>query len=258
MVLSVGMRFAFVVLILFCISLYYAMRLAMKGKVPKLRKLPALAAIEEAVGRAAEMGRPVHVCPGSGELTSSYGAETVVGLSVVAYTAKLAVEKGAGIICTVMLTDSQPLAEEAIRSAYILKGKPEGYDPTMVRFAPYGTAYDPFIMGIAERERPAANIIVGPFFHQSLFTIEAMKEVGALSIGGTTRTAMAPFFVGGCDYFLIGEEVMATGAYLTGRPVVQGSFLAQDYAKYFSIIMILLAVVSASLGIDFVRQLLKW
>lgn len=256
--LVVGRRFALMFLLLLFAFVYYGIRNAIRGKIPYLRRLPALEAIDEAVGRAAEMGRPVHVSPGTGSLTSQYGAETLAGISAVNYATRIAARKGTDIICTVVRTEVQPIAEEAVRTAFMMEGEAEKYDLGMIRFIPYGTAYDSAIMGIADRERPGANIIVGAYWHAALYLIENMNRIGAMSIGGTTRPVMTPFFIGGCDYALIAEEVLAVGAYLSDNPVTKGSFLGQDYAKYLAVIIIVIGAIAISLGSDAIIQLLKW
>ena len=41
-----------------------------------IRKIPGLDAIEEAIGRATEMGRPVHYCPGIGGISAVEAPQT--------------------------------------------------------------------------------------------------------------------------------------------------------------------------------------
>ena len=52
--------FAFIAIV------YYYLRRARAGlPIPEIRKIPGLEAVDEAIGRATEMGRPVHFTPGS-------------------------------------------------------------------------------------------------------------------------------------------------------------------------------------------------
>ena len=46
---------------------------------PKIRRLAGLDAIEEAVGRATEMGAPVHFSPGIGNISDDSAPQTFAG-----------------------------------------------------------------------------------------------------------------------------------------------------------------------------------
>ena len=54
-----GRLFEFLYLIIIGFTMFYYSNQAKKGKVPKIARLPALDAVDEAVGRCAEMGKPL-------------------------------------------------------------------------------------------------------------------------------------------------------------------------------------------------------
>jgi hypothetical protein len=253
-----GRQFALIFLLVSFAIVYYTIRKAQKGRVPKIRPFPAIEAIPEAVGRCAEMGRPIFAAPGMGEIETAWAAETISGLNVVHYTARHAAKAGVDVISIVVRTPHIPLTQDAIRTAYLIEGTPERYRDDMVRFVPYGMAYDVTIMGVAERERPAASVIVGTYWHPALYTIEAMNAVGAMNIGGTSRTVMTPFFIGGCDYFLMGEEVLAAGAYVSPDPVPKGSFEGQDIIKIVAGILIIVGAIAVTFGSRIIENILRW
>ena len=68
----------------------------------------------------------------------------------------------------------------------------------------------------------------GLFYAESLILAETGNSVGAIQIAGTSEAAQLPFFVAACDYTLIGEELFAASAYLTGEPQQLGSLKGQD------------------------------
>lgn len=253
-----GRRFALLFLILCFVLLYYTIQKAVKGKLPMIRPFPAIDAIPEGVGRCAEMGRPLFAAPGMGQIEQAWAAETLSALNVLHYTTRYAARAGVDVISIVVRTPLIPMTQDVIRTAYLMEGMPEKYREDMVRFVPYGMAYDVTIMGVAERERPACSVIVGTYWHPALYTIEAMNAVGALNIGGTSRTVMTPFFVGGCDYFLMGEEVLAAGAYVSEDPIPRGSFEGQDYIKIISSLLILVGVIAVTFGSVVLKTLLRW
>ncbi len=64
-----GRIFLFFTGILVCGAILLHIQKAKSGKKYQLRPMPALDAIDEAIGRAVEMGRAVHYTPGVGNLT---------------------------------------------------------------------------------------------------------------------------------------------------------------------------------------------
>ena len=257
MSMRVSNQFSLAVLLVMFAVIYYTLRKAKSGKVPTMRPLPALDHIHELIGRCAELGRPVFMAPGMGEIEQQWAAETLAALSVIHYGARIAARMNVPIISIVVKTTVQPLCEDTIRSAYAAEGKAKNYDPSSVRYIPYGMAYDVAILGVAERERPAGALLIGMYPHPILFSIESLHSVGAMMAGGTSRTVMTPFLIGGCDYFLIGEEVLAAGAYVSDDVVPKGSFEGQDIMKIFSVVLIAIGVVVISLGSRLLIDLLR-
>jgi hypothetical protein len=81
------------------------------------------------------------------------------------------------------------------------------------------------------RAKPAACFYAGTFFAESLILAETGNSIGAIQIAGTAEAAQLPFFVAACDYTLIGEELFAASAYLSGEPHQLGSLKGQDAGK---------------------------
>ncbi|MFA9496324.1 MAG: DUF6754 domain-containing protein [Candidatus Bathyarchaeota archaeon] len=66
-----GRLMTFIIMIIIFALMYYFMSINKEGQYT-IRSMPAMSAIPEAVGRAAEMGRPVFWTPGiSGALNNS-------------------------------------------------------------------------------------------------------------------------------------------------------------------------------------------
>ena len=81
------------------------------------------------------------------------------------------------------------------------------------------------------RERPAACFYMGAFFAESLILAETGNAIGAIQVAGTAMPSQLPFFVAACDYTLIGEELFAASAYLSGESHQLGSLKGQDVGK---------------------------
>ena len=103
-------------------------------------------------------------------------------------------------------------------------------------------------MGVMDRERPAANILIGPWYGEALIVASAGQNIGALQVGGTARISQAPFFVVVCDYALLGDEVFAAGAYLSKDPLQIGTIAGGDIGKIICILLVAIGMICASTG----------
>ncbi len=208
-----------------------------------IRRIPGLSAVEEAVGRAVEMGRPITFSLGLGGL----GVVTLQALAVAVHVARLAIRYGSRVILTMSDATVYAVADEAIREAYTAEGRPEAYNIEDVRFlSTEQFAYASAMVGLINRERSASNFMFGQFFAESLILAEAGHAVGAIQVAGTPSTTQIPFFIASCDYTIIGDEFYAGSAYLTREPVLLGSLIGQDYGKILLLSLILLGIVVVS------------
>jgi hypothetical protein len=213
-----------------------------------IRRIPGLAAVEEAVGRAVEMGRPITFSLGLGQWGQSDGIITLQALAIAVYVARLAIRYGSRVIVTMRDPIVYAVADEAIREAYAAEGRPEAYRLDDVRFlSDRQFAYASAMVGIIVRERAASNFMFGRFFAEALILAEAGNAVGAIQVAGTPSTTQIPFFIASCDYTIIGDEFYAGSAYLTREPVLLGSLIGQDYGKILLLTVIVLGILAVSL-----------
>lgn len=240
------------------LATYFAIQLGKQGKV-RVRRLPGLDAIEEVVGRAVEMGRPIFNIIGMGNFTNIYATQTVAGLSILSYVATLCARLGAKLYAPQATVTVMPVAIELVRDAYTAEGKLEELD--VETQLPYlsGTqfAWASGIIGMASRMRPAANIMIGPFWAESMMFAETFHRVGSMQVGGTARMYQIPFFAALCDYVLIGEEMFAAGAYVSGDPLQTGSIAAQDWYKLLALILGIVGALLATANMTVISDLLN-
>lgn len=249
--------FWFLVIVLAAIALavYRATKL---GKVPKLRELPPVTAIKEAVGRATEMGRPIHYSPGFAPLSDLNSAQTFAGLALLQYTARLAARFNASLIVTINQPDVFPVAEETVLQAYIQEGSREAMKPDTVRYlSDQQFSYSAAVFGLIMRERPAANLLIGKWDAASIMIAECGAAVEAIQISGTANSSQIPFLVAACDYTLIGEELFTAGAYVSEDPAQMGTIFGQDIGKAIVVALILFGVIFEAAGITTIKTLLK-
>ena len=202
---------------------------ARSGGRVTVRRMAGLDAVDEAVGRATEMGRPVLFVPGIMDMDNIM---TVAGVTILGRVARTVAEYDAELEVPTSRSIVMISARAAVQSAYLSAGRPEGYNPDRIYYvSDEQFAYVAATSGMMARRRPAACFYFGCFFAESLILAENGNAIGAIQIAGTAETAQLPFFVAACDYTLIGEEFFAASAYLSGEPDQLGTLLGQDLAK---------------------------
>ncbi len=248
-----------VAMLVFGVVFLWKVYSAKNGRLPKIRRLPALDAIDEAVGRATELGKPIHQALSYQSIMSSAASPMILsGISVSRYVARKAAEMGTDLVVTVGAAETYSVAEEVVRTSYLEAGKPDAYGPSVVRFlSPAQFAYTTAAIGIMSREKVAANIMIGYFAAESLILAETGHNLGAIQIAGTAVMPQIPFFVVACDYCLIGEEVYAVSAYLEREPETLGTIAGQDVAKAMAGVLILLGSLAVTFGSTVFIDMLK-
>jgi Domain of unknown function (DUF6754) len=251
-----GRLMTFIIMIIIFALMYYFMSINKEGQYT-IRSMPAMSAIPEAVGRAAEMGRPVFWTPGiSGPLNnSSQGPQVLASISILGYLTEECVKAGVHIQAIVPLPDALPLVEETMRTAYLVQGKPDEFNTEQITFISEQSPYLSAVLGYFQRERPASNILLGGFYYESVVIGEAGNHIGAMQIGGTNNTHQMPFLVATCDYMLLAEELFAAGAAISQDRDMLGSIKGEDYFKLFLMGIIGLGFLLGAAGISVIANL---
>ena len=221
-------------------TLVYYIRLAQRGEDFYLRPIPGLKAVEEAVGRSTEMGKPVLYVPGIMDMDQ---VETVAGVIILGHVAKMTARYETSLNVPVSRSIVMKAGREIVRESYTMEGRPDLFQDDMVHYLTDDQfAYAAGVNGIMVREKPAACLYMGKFYAESLILAETGNSIGAIQIAGTASQAQIPFFVTACDYTLIGEEFFAASAYLSQKPELLGGLKGQDMLKAFVTATILLAL----------------
>ena len=176
--------------------------------------------------------------------------QTVAWLVIRESVAKITARYETPIIVPVSYPIPFTIAEEMVKSGYLHAGKPEQYDPNSVRFvSPEQFAYVAALTGPMMREKPAAHIFMGSFYGESLMLAETGFATGAIQVAGTANVHQLPFFVVACDYTLIGEELYAASAYLSGEAKLVGGLKGADLLKVLIILAMLVGCTLENFGI---------
>ena len=236
----------FVLMIVFFAMVVVFTRLAERGAPLFIRRIPGLNAIEEAVGRATEMGRPVLYVPGIGEIDNIM---TIASLTILSHVAKITAKYDTPLIVPTARAVVMSAAEEVVKEAYAEAGRPEAYNPDNIRYLSDAQfAFAGAVNGIMLREKPAANLYLGAFWAESLLLAETGFEAGAIQVAGTAMVSQLPFFVTACDFTLMGEELYAASAYLSREPKLMGSLKGSDWMKVVTIVLMAGGVILNLLG----------
>ncbi|MCE9582132.1 MAG: hypothetical protein K8T20_06395 [Planctomycetes bacterium] len=211
-----------------------------------IRRIPGLDAVDEAVGRATEMGRPIYFLTGRNGITE---VSTVAATLILGEIAK----KVATYDTTLKVPHTDPIVmavcQEITRESYIAAGRPDSFRADSNFFVTDDQfGYTAAVDGMMVREKPAACFYMGYYYAEALLLAETGAATGAIQIAGTDADAQLPFFVTACDYTLIGEELYAAGAYLSKEPVLVGTLRGQDIGKALILGAILLMTVIATFG----------
>ena len=230
-----------------CFFVILFIQLASRGRKLFVRKIAGLEAVDEAVGRATEMGRPVVFVPGIMDLDN---VQTLAGLTLLGYVSRTIAEYDAKLDVPVSRSLVMTTGREVVRQAYLEAGRPESYNEDIVHYlTDEQFGYVAGVNGMLLRDQPATCLYMGAFFAESLLLAETGNRIGAIQIAGTAMPSQLPFFVAACDYTLMGEELFAASAYLSGDPKQLGSLKGQDLGKLIVMAAILLGSLVATLAL---------
>ncbi len=225
---------------------FYAISTARKREI-FLRRIPGLDAVDEAIGRATELGKPILYLTGAHDMSdpSTIAAAVILGRvakRTAAYETELLVPHRDPITMAV--------CQEITKQAYLEAGKPDLYkDDSNFFITSDQFSYTAAVDGIMLRKKPAANFFMGSYFAEALLLTETGASTGAIQIAGTDSDHQLPFFVTTCDYTLIGEELYAASAYLSREPVQVGTLRGQDIGKALILVVLGVGTLLATLGV---------
>lgn len=231
-------------------ALAFFMLRAKRGEKLFIRKVAGLEAVEEAIGRATEMGRPILFVPGTLDLNE---VETLAALTILGQVTIRIAECESTLYMPVSRSLVMTAARDVVKGAYAEAGRADRYSDEYVQYlTDEQFGYVAGIDGYMVRHRPATIFLLGAFYGEALVLAEMGNSVGAIQIAGTARPLQLPFFIAACDYTLIGEELFAASAYLSQEPKQLASLKAQDLLKLAAMLLIgagaLAATAATALG----------
>jgi uncharacterized protein DUF6754 len=223
--------------ILFAAIFFALIRRARRGKTTYIRPISGLEMVEDAVGRAAEMGRPILYVPG---LTDVSDPATAASLAILSKVASRAARLRTKVKVPNYSPLTWPVAQNVVRDAFIQADREEDFDIDDIQYlTSRQMTYTMSVVGMMVREKTATNFLLGHFFSESLILAETGAATGALQIGGTDSVTQLPFLITTCDYTLIGEELFAAGALISDDPINRSTIATHDWFKVAIIVLML-------------------
>jgi hypothetical protein len=219
---------------------------ARKGHDLYVRPLAGIEAVDDAIGRATEMGKPILYILGAGTASD---IATLASFTILSRVSKKVAEYQTTLIVPCYDPIVMSVAQDIVKTGYADAGRSDAYKEDTVFFITQSQfAYVAAVNGIMLRDLPATNLYLGKFYAESLIFAETGAQAGSIQIAGTDEVAQIPFFVVACDYTLIGEELFAASAYLGREPLLLGTLKAQDYAKAAIMILAILGLLAVNVG----------
>jgi len=219
-----------------------------------IRPIAGLEELDNAVGRATEMGRPVMFVPGWGTLGDPC---TISAMMILNQIAKKTAEYDIRIISPHVDYFVLPLAQEMVLTAYNEAGRTDAYNAEDIYFVSDSQfAFSAAVNGITVREKVATIFYMGYFNAEALLMTETGNQAGAIQIAASDAITQIPFFITTCDYTLIGEEFYAASAYLSRNIELVSMLKAQDYFKLLIVVSVIFGTIISTLGINFLLNFL--
>lgn len=236
-----------ILMLVVCGAIWFNILRAQAGHKLYVRKIAGMDAVQEAVGRATEMGQPVLYIAGIQDMDN---VQTVAGLTILGSISKMVAEYETSLIMPTSRSLVMSTARETVKESYLSAGRPDAYREDSIYYVTdeqFG--FVAHVDGLMLRKKPATCFYLGAFFAESLILAETGNSIGAIQIAGTAQPTQLPFFVAACDYTLIGEELFAASAYLSQDEKMLGSLKGQDFGKFVAMVSITLGSLLMTLAL---------
>lgn len=240
-----GYTGSFVALVLFTVIVYVMIQRA-RGGAPmrQIHPIPGLDAIDESIGRATEMGRPAMFIMGIGQVNDP---QTITSFPVLAHVATQCARYDTRLLNPNRDPVVFAVNEQVVQESYLEAGRPDAYNADDISFVTNDQfGYAGAVWQLMEKENPAACILYGDFYAESMMIAEMAGIIESVSVGATANVAEIPFFMVSTDYCLIAEEMYAASAYLSKEPILTGTIVGEDYYKFIMFAIIIIGAIWAS------------
>ena len=254
-----GKRFEFILFMLTLALIYIGIWLARKGKTLSIKTISCVEALDEAVGRASEMGTSVWFGTGNAGLDGQYATMNIAALSILGRVAELCGKYGVFLQYMCNIPHMLPISQDLIKEGYTKGGRPELYtDDMSIYVGASQSALVAATQGYLLDQKPSVVMIFGATMYEMLNTLAFGSRIGALMLAGTPRLYYQSATLLAADYQLIGEELYAAGALVSGDPIQVGAVQGEDWSKLVVLFLLIIFAIAVNLGNSLYDFLLSW
>ncbi|MFP3852700.1 MAG: DUF6754 domain-containing protein [Anaerolineales bacterium] len=241
--------FGFIFMVVFLMLMLFFAALGRRWPVV-FRPLRGLDALGEAIERAVEDGKRVHLSLGTGSVIGSDSAPALAGLATLRHIAGTTSISDKPVVATAGDGAMALLAQDTLRTAYVEAGASGRYEPTSGRLlGPSPFSYVATLPTMLDTEDISVHLLIGSFGAEGGLAADFGEREGALVLAGTDDVQSQALLYVTSQYPLIGEEIFATGAYLEVDQMHRASLRTQDIVRFIVVGAILVGTVLRTLGI---------
>ncbi len=224
-----------VIITVLILALTLLIRRIQAGSATALRPLRGYAGLRGQVGRAIESGSQMHITLGRASLIGSANPTSISALAVLDHVAKDGCANSTPPLVTLADGVLMAAAQASMVHGYRQAGRSADYDATAARFIADNTdaiAYSGGVASLIHQEKVTSNVMVGRFGSELGIITEAAgrKQIDQV-IGSDDPNALA-LATAVTGNLLIGEELLAAGAYLEQAPQQLASLKLQDILRW--------------------------
>ncbi|MCU0484708.1 MAG: hypothetical protein MUC85_01230 [Anaerolineales bacterium] len=235
-------------LVFFLLVLAFTL-LGKKRPVRYLREIPAYIHLRRQAGLSVEAGTRLHVSLGRGGIIGLRSGVAMVGLAVLDRVARAAMISDRPPLATSGESMLSILAQDGIRNAYRSVKSEAQLNPDSGRLTGLTPlSYAAGVMTLPKDERISTHILVGNFGSEAALIADAAERNGDQVVAGSDQPAAQAVLFAAASDPLIGEEVYAGGAYLSGSTSHAASLRAQDVLRWLIILVIITGAVLKLVG----------
>jgi hypothetical protein len=222
-----------VFVIAFCALIIIFTIIGRRRPKPNLREIRAFARVGNAIGKAVEAGKRLHISIGWGKISGLQGGSSLIGLSVLERISRTASISDRPPIATSGNGSLTIMSQDTLRGTLHEINADSQYDPDSGRvtgLTPY--SYAAGTIPVIYDDQVSTTIIAGHFGSEVALITDASERINALSLAGSDDISAQAVLYATADEPLIGEEIFAAGAYLKAGPVHAASLHAQDVFRW--------------------------
>ncbi len=224
-----------VIVIVVLMMLLLQQRLRAGRTQPALRPLSGFISLKQQVAQAIETGSKLHISIGQASLIGPDSTTSIAATQIVNSLAKEGCANGTPPLVTVGEGTLLPLSQTQIRAAYENANRMDEFDTHQAVFVASESNSMAYAGGVAAeilQNKIASNVLVGRFGEEIAIIAEAGTRKQVEQVIGSNNPVALAVATAVTGNILIGEELLAAGAYLEAKPDQIAGVQLQDILRW--------------------------